>query len=316
MSSKATMRVQVMWNVRDAVGLNRNEKFMLMTMESRGVYKRSNENGMKEMNMGVDLYRKTKSSLLDKNLLLVKKITDSPWHYKVNADVLATYVPPKVETGQDDEDHDGWLTADELRGSELATPGVPLEPAPCDGETNSPGSVEPTAAPSAEPTPKVTVKGTEKATGEGVLEGKRPDATASEPFQGNKHPESFTELINDVGSDADAPSRPSGLTEEEKVLRNDNLRQQTTINGTSRLAKEKLPAGRPPGDSAAERRAREALHWKGKMGAGYELTDEERERAIALILDSGWRRDLPAGREFDMRVSAAHKTVRVRELTW
>lgn len=171
-SKNATsMRVQVIWDIRDAVGLNRNEKLFLFTVESRGVYRRSKENSMAEMGMKIELWRKTRDSLLSQDLLLSKPVREQPTHYRVNADVLAAYVPARVEAGQDDES--GWLTLADRESETVSRDSGVVEQTPPPGRSDSLRSGRPEET-VPEPTPKVNKKETKKENVEGVQEEDAP----------------------------------------------------------------------------------------------------------------------------------------------
>ena len=177
-----SMRVQVIWDIRDAVGLNRNEKLFLFTVESRGVYRRSKENSMAEMGMKIELWRKTRDSLLLQDLLLSKPVREQPTHYRVNADVLATYVPAREETDQDDES--GWLTLADRESETVTRDGgvVKQTPSPRRSDSLRAGDQEPTMA---EPTPKVNKKKTNKENREGEQEEDAPVPYGPGPSQGS-----------------------------------------------------------------------------------------------------------------------------------
>lgn len=158
----------MLWDIRDAVGLNRNEKLFLFIIESRGVYRRSKENSKAEMGMGIELWRKTRDSLLSRDLLLSKPVREQPTHYRVNADVLATYVPVREEVDQDDES--GWLTLADRESVTVSRAGESVEQTPSSGRSDSPrGARQEEGA--AEPTPKVNKKKNKK----GNVEGERKE---------------------------------------------------------------------------------------------------------------------------------------------
>lgn len=104
------MQLTQIWAIRDARGINRNEKLFLMIVESRGTYTRSAAEAYKEMDMKRDLFEKTRDSLVNKKLLWVKSFPrqanwQPPNHYRVNIAEVEKLVPVKAQVEEPD-----WMT--------------------------------------------------------------------------------------------------------------------------------------------------------------------------------------------------------------
>lgn len=92
------MSVQVIWNIRDARNLNHEEKGFLFVVASRGVMSSRWDTAAADMGMTKQRYYKARSSLLEKGLLEEGRRMNGTTVYRIKEDVLATYVPEKVET--------------------------------------------------------------------------------------------------------------------------------------------------------------------------------------------------------------------------
>jgi hypothetical protein len=82
------MRNEVIWGVRDAQGLTTYEKVFLYTVESRGTMKATWKRAADDMAMSKDTFYRTRSSLIEKNLILTQRMGSGVTAYTVNLDSL------------------------------------------------------------------------------------------------------------------------------------------------------------------------------------------------------------------------------------
>ena len=101
------MRNAVIWNVRDARGLNQDEKSLLWAIESRGVCEtRWRRLADDAGDMSKDRFYRARNSLVAKNLIRVARKYDDVSKYAVNADALAGLVPDsRAANGEGNDSH-------------------------------------------------------------------------------------------------------------------------------------------------------------------------------------------------------------------
>ncbi|MFD0001981.1 hypothetical protein ACFVJ4_06080 [Streptomyces sp. NPDC127178] len=106
--SKQNMSVQAIWNIRDARGLNQDEKAFLFVVASRGVMTSAWQTAADDMGMKKDRFYRTRKSLIEKGLIQEGTRKDDTTVYRVNEEALAALVPVKEEK----QDSVSWADSD------------------------------------------------------------------------------------------------------------------------------------------------------------------------------------------------------------
>lgn len=89
------MSNQTMWNIRDARGLNANEKALLWAIESRGITFTAWQTTAEDAGMKKDVFYRTRAALIKKGLLKAGLRKDDTTVYRVNEKAVAALVPVK-----------------------------------------------------------------------------------------------------------------------------------------------------------------------------------------------------------------------------
>lgn len=89
------MSVQAVWNIRDARGLNQDEKAFLFVVASRGVMTSAWRTAADDMGMKKDRFFRTRKALIAKGLVREGLRKDDTTVYRIDEDALASLVPAK-----------------------------------------------------------------------------------------------------------------------------------------------------------------------------------------------------------------------------
>lgn len=115
------MRNEVMWNLRDAEGLGIYEYVFLTVVESRGKLYSGREKAWRDMRMGRTKFYAVRDDLIERDLLVAEERNGTTTIYTVNADVVASLVPPQTRpdlTGAQKVSKDGhWGVLPDDTGS-------------------------------------------------------------------------------------------------------------------------------------------------------------------------------------------------------
>jgi hypothetical protein len=85
------MRNEAVWAIRDARGLNQDEKALLWAIESRGTAKVTWHKLADDAGMAKNRFYRTRTALIQKSLINVSRLYDSVSEYKVNLEALAEW---------------------------------------------------------------------------------------------------------------------------------------------------------------------------------------------------------------------------------
>lgn len=91
------MSVQAIWNIRDARGINANEKAFLFVVASRGIMTAAWQTAAADMGMSKDTFYRTRNSLIKKGLIKEGLRKDTTTVYRLEEKALAALVPAKIE---------------------------------------------------------------------------------------------------------------------------------------------------------------------------------------------------------------------------
>lgn len=103
------MSVQTIWNIRDARGINANEKAFLFVVASRGVMFSEWQTAAADMGMSKDTYYRTRNALIKKGLVKEGLRKDTTTVYRLEEKALAALVPVKEVSN----DEIVWLEVEE-----------------------------------------------------------------------------------------------------------------------------------------------------------------------------------------------------------
>lgn len=124
------MTVQVIWNIRDARGINANEKTFLFVVASRGIMYSEWQTAAADMGMSKDTYYRTRSALIKKGLIKEGLRKDTTTVYRIEEKALAALVPVKETTSEDIV----WLEVEEPEAQKPAEKPVEVPAAQEDPE--------------------------------------------------------------------------------------------------------------------------------------------------------------------------------------
>lgn len=99
------MRNEVMWGIRDARSFSQNEKMFLMIVESRGEMKTAWVRAAEDMCMSKATFYRTRTSLIEKGIILTQRLSNGVTIYKVDAESLTDTEESHTETTEAEESH-------------------------------------------------------------------------------------------------------------------------------------------------------------------------------------------------------------------
>lgn len=155
------VRIEVLFQIRDARGLNAKEKAFLFVTESRGIMYSKWDNAAADMGLSKRGYYDARASLLSKGLLIEDRNYNSTTVYTVNADAFpygeqdSRMGNDHSHSGNDDSRSDETKVTTKgnhegnLEGNQTTTvPDGPVDPIRTDGELSQPSLIAIVPSPS------------------------------------------------------------------------------------------------------------------------------------------------------------------------